>query len=516
LENLFTPNKVSYKKVIVIGLLTILAVSFLFSSVTVLGANSAVGDQDWAMFRHDLSHSGASPSTGPNTNNTLWQYYLQSTTVSSSPSVVNGKVYIGSNDGIYCLNFTTGELLWKHVTQCRVQSSPAIVDGKVYIGTTYSYWFDGNENGRDYGVYCLDANTGVKIWNYTKINVQSSPVVIDDKVLIYSSNGNLLCLDAIAGTKIWSYFTAGINDSTTVESSPAVANGKVYIGSENKNVYCLDYITGEFLWKFTTGGEIESSPAVADGKVYIGSNDGKVYCLDASAGTQTWNYSRGGAATYHSSPSVVDGKVYIGGGTGGIICLNAATGAKIWSFAAHGSSGSSPAVADGKVYIGSYEGNIYCLDASAGTQTWNYSTGYYSGIDSSPAVVDGKVYIGSGNKLYCFGSPVSYPQRGPESWAIIIGVSDYKYLGNLTYCDDDANSIYNQLASRWGTDHIRLLTNTNATKLAIFNTLNTWLSFHEDSNDTVLFFFSGHGGPGTDIVPMIPQVQQQVLYATMN
>ena len=65
----------------------------------------------------------------------------------SSPAVVSGRVYVGSNDKkIYCLNATTGESLWSYTTGGAVQSSPAVANGRVYVG---SY---------DYKIYCLPLN----------------------------------------------------------------------------------------------------------------------------------------------------------------------------------------------------------------------------------------------------------------------------------------------------------------------------------------------------------------------
>lgn len=60
--------------------------------------------KDWFMFRHDLHHTGTSPSIAPNTNRTLWSYTV-GTHVFSSPAVVGGKVYVGSWDGkFYCFS----------------------------------------------------------------------------------------------------------------------------------------------------------------------------------------------------------------------------------------------------------------------------------------------------------------------------------------------------------------------------------------------------------------------------
>ena len=73
----------------------------------------------------------------------------------SSPAVVNGVVYVGSDDNkMYALNAATGTKEWSYSTGGSVVSSPAVVNGVVYFGSEDDY------------VYALNAATGVKEWSY--------------------------------------------------------------------------------------------------------------------------------------------------------------------------------------------------------------------------------------------------------------------------------------------------------------------------------------------------------------
>lgn len=87
----------------------------------------------WPMFRHNLNRTGYTDSPAPDNNQTMWTYQTGGP-VYSSPAVVDGKVYVGSDDGyVYCLNVTTttlnGVLIWKYKTGGAVRSSPTVVDG---------------------------------------------------------------------------------------------------------------------------------------------------------------------------------------------------------------------------------------------------------------------------------------------------------------------------------------------------------------------------------------------------
>jgi uncharacterized repeat protein (TIGR02543 family) len=79
---------------------------------------------------------------------------------------------------------------------------------------------------------------------------------------------------------------------------------------------------------------------------------------------------------------------------------------------------------------------------------------------------------------------------GSECWGVFIGISDLQnYPWAWTNADDDAVDFSQALSPTWGTDHVRVLTNSQATKAAILSAIN-WLATNADSNDTVVFFVS--------------------------
>jgi len=94
--------------------------------------------------------------------------------------------------------------------------------------------------------------------------------------------------------------------------------------------------------------------------------------------------------------------------------------------------------------------------------------------------------------------------RSPvKNWAVIVGISNYLYLNDLYYCDDDAADIYNRLTgSGWQPANISLLTNSQATKANIQSSLD-WMRNSAGSQDLCLFYFSGHGDQGdSDLAPV--------------
>ena len=92
-----TMNKCNNALAIFIFILTI-SVFFclVLSPVALVSGNSSSGD--WPMFHHDLTHSGDSSSTSTSTSAVqLWNYTTRGP-VGSSPAIVDGFLYVGSDD----------------------------------------------------------------------------------------------------------------------------------------------------------------------------------------------------------------------------------------------------------------------------------------------------------------------------------------------------------------------------------------------------------------------------------
>src|SRR5262249_48809530 len=109
-----------------------------------------------------------------------------------------------------------------------VDSSP-LLDGKnIYFASAHSTVFSG-----DYGkVYCLNKDTKQLVWSFPEDQsmkpVFSSPCLSDGRLYIGEgfhkhSDCNLYCLDAVTGKKLWEFKTL-----SHTESSPCVAAGKAF------------------------------------------------------------------------------------------------------------------------------------------------------------------------------------------------------------------------------------------------------------------------------------------------
>ncbi|UCG68612.1 MAG: PQQ-binding-like beta-propeller repeat protein [Thermoplasmata archaeon] len=342
-------------------------------------------------------------------------------------------------------------LLWSFDTGSPMESSPVIVDDRVYFGSDNDL------------VYCLDSYTGKEIWNFTtKNSVKSTPAVVDGVVYVGSTDGNLYALDAETGDKLWNYSIP----FAQIKSSPAVSHDKVFFGASDGNIYALNQSTHELEWSFPTGMEIQSSPAVDWPYIYIGSINGNVYCIWANNGTEKWTYESGGSYEIYSSPAISKGALFIAAGwtgeNGAVFCLDAQTGQEIWIFHPPGWGRysevySSPAVHNETVFIhawyilqwGMRKGTLYALpeqdpngdgNISLDEVKWSFTTWDYDG-GSSPAVADGKVLVGcTERKLHCVNETT-----GEEIWNFTTGAkihSSPSVANGIVYVTSLDGSIY--------------------------------------------------------------------------
>ncbi|MBP9712301.1 MAG: caspase family protein [Sterolibacterium sp.] len=92
------------------------------------------------------------------------------------------------------------------------------------------------------------------------------------------------------------------------------------------------------------------------------------------------------------------------------------------------------------------------------------------------------------------------PRSGPQNFGLVIGVGKFKYLPAdkaLEGAEKDATGVYNLLISPEGglpRDHVRLLTQEQATSTAIKAAMQEVLN-KTQSGDTVVFFIASHGLP---------------------
>jgi outer membrane protein assembly factor BamB len=298
----------------------------------------------------------------------------------SSPVVAGNRIYVaalldihGSTQGaVYCIDRDTGRPLWKFDDAGQMQqvySTPCLAGGRLYIG-------EGMHANFVCKLYCLEAATGRRLWAYqTAGHIESSPMVVGDRVFFGSGDDGLYCLDCKSGALRWHF-----QEPLHIDSSPQVIGQYLYASSgvsrrfRTTEVLCLDVETGKVCWRVPTEYPAWGSPAVDGEQVFIGTGHGR---LDDT------------------------GKTPSGEPAGALLCLSAQTGRPVrWEFRTAAAVLVRPALDHQHVYFGTRDGTFFCLDRHDGRLCWQHDLG--SPVLANPALIAGRLYVVTRNgRVWC-------------------------------------------------------------------------------------------------------------------
>lgn len=194
--------------------------------------------------------------------------------VESSPAVLEGSVYVGSNDdAVYALDAKTGSLRWSVLTGGDVSASPAVSKGVVYVGSS------------DAKMYALDAKNGHPKWIHRCLTGVKASAVIGtrgsdgrDTIFIGTVGGRMLSLDADTGRPVWtrSFNTSGV--------SSAVLTGDTLFVGTGPRILALDPRDGHTAWSKTLTGQVSGSPILAGSQLIVGTSSHLLYAFDQPHG----------------------------------------------------------------------------------------------------------------------------------------------------------------------------------------------------------------------------------------
>ncbi len=363
------------------------------------------------------------------------------------PIVADGKVFVmrysgtaggevSQGNSFACFDAFTGDVLWE--LPGTNWAEPMIAYGNLYAvsgGTVYcmgesdqafSEFHEGNVNSP--GVIQLrtgPADITSPLWKFGDAGaITGSAVAANGKVYFGALDQNIYCLNANTGEKIWSFKTG-----YRVASTPAVEGNLLITGSDDGNVYGLDATSGTKLWQTPVGGKTEvfwisawqlrSSPVIDNGVAYVGSLDGKVYAISTSNGAVKWS-SYAGNETYPigGTPLVTSDTVYVASGDSFLYSFNKATGALNWKVQVQPTSGfdiraqtSTPVLDRGTLWLATDTHTMSRYNASTGYLMTQLYLNYSRGGTMTPAIctpaianISGRtvMYVGDGFQLDCY------------------------------------------------------------------------------------------------------------------
>ena len=196
----------------------------------------------------------------------VWKFETEGY-VHGTPAIVNDAVVISGCDGyLRIINIADGVEQQKIALGDYVAASPAILNNRAYAGTF------GNQ------VLCAGLESSEILWQYEHperhFPFYASAAVTPDIVVIGGRDKMVHGLQSQTGEPLWTYPA-----KSRVDSSPVIVGERVFFGTVGGELVALNLNSGEKVWEFVIGAAIIASPSVVDGKLVIGADDGRVYCF---------------------------------------------------------------------------------------------------------------------------------------------------------------------------------------------------------------------------------------------
>lgn len=175
----------------------------------------------------------------------------------------------------------------------------------------------------DGGVWALQAGTGLPLWEYplSTRGLNVSPLVTPDGRVFTSHSeentigttmGAIVALDGnlpgdSAGKELWKKYQVMAG-----KSSPVMVDNKLIIVDDRAKMYMYDAETGEQIAKRALGTVQRSTPLYADGKLYVCTNNGRWYILKPTdKGLDIVHRMRINRQSSDGSPIVAQGRIYV-------------------------------------------------------------------------------------------------------------------------------------------------------------------------------------------------------------
>ena len=196
----------------------------------------------------------------------VWKFETEGY-VHGTPATVNGAVVISGCDGyLRLINIADGIEQQKIGLGDYVAASPAILNNRAYAGTF------GNQ------VLCAELDNSEILWQYEhperRFPFYASAAVTMNIVVIGGRDKMVHALNPQTGEPLWTYPA-----KSRVDSSPVIVGERVFFGTVGGELVALNLNSGEKVWEFVIGAAIIASPSVVDGKLVIGADDGRIYCF---------------------------------------------------------------------------------------------------------------------------------------------------------------------------------------------------------------------------------------------
>lgn len=294
--------------------------------------------------------------------------YGDSDVYPANPAVVEDAVYV-SAQGVTRFHSKTLKPVWQALSDVETLE-PVATRRAILVGTTQ-------------GLYALDPTTGSELWHLAPDKTLFPPAVSGTVAFVGGIDGSLRAVRVDTGHALWR------RDFGSWIYTPAVVDGRLVVGGKESVLRGIDANTGADLWQKPLDQELVYRPVeVPGGSAVATLFNGKILMVDAEDGTTRWQVQD---QTPSFPPAVAGERLYFGTFDGSLKARSRQDGRIIWEQHMHGRLRFLPQVIDGVVLVASDQAEIGAYDMNTGTRLWNYL--HSRELVASPVVLNNAVAV---------------------------------------------------------------------------------------------------------------------------
>ena len=347
----------------------------------------------WPFHRGGLKAQGAKPDGLFNGEfNVLWEKKTNNKPAGPITLHHGTLVYSGVNDRIIFHDKLTGVYYGRQRVKGIAQT------GLVFKDSLAIYCTSPRRNK----LVCFNLFHRKTVWTYTVKDAVGGSIIVDDRLIVGSSEGVLTAFDVQSGELLWNVETTG-----RFAAAPTFYAGRIFQPGDDGILYAIAVDDGREIYRVELEGPLLGAVAVSD-LVYATDMTGHVYGIDPGSGQVIWQTLL--ESDIWSAPAVSDGYLVVGTSGGEVVALESATGNVVWRFDAIEVVRASVTIAGKFVVVGTMGGRLYSLEIASGKliDQWQLK----GAVSCSPVTDGDRVYVVTQKgMIVCFGETYEEDSR---------------------------------------------------------------------------------------------------------
>jgi outer membrane protein assembly factor BamB len=197
----------------------------------------------------------------------------------STPVIDGDTLFIASFDKkLYAINAITGKEKWEKPfeTEGAIASTPLVYNNMVYIGSFDRY------------LYAVNATDSSLVWK-SEVKADNwfwaKPVICNNTIYAGDLDEKVYILNAVTGDEV----VDAIDLESPISSSPVLIDNSIIIASEDGRIWAIDTSNNQKSELTNLEGKINAPLCASDGVVYIHTSEGELHALNAQSGVILWN-----------------------------------------------------------------------------------------------------------------------------------------------------------------------------------------------------------------------------------